>query len=77
MRHPSAEALKTHRLIADIRRVVDILNDGIAEEEARTGITDRREPGYPMRARALVARRDNLESTIASLQQRVGGERGA
>lgn len=77
MRHPSVETLKTHRLIADIRRVVDILNDGIAEEEARTGISDRREPGYPVRARALVARRDNLECTIASLQQRVRRDRGA
>jgi len=77
MRHPSVEALKTSRLIADIRHVVDILNDDIAEEEARSGISDRRKAGYPVRARALIARRDNLESTIASLQQRVGGEREA
>jgi hypothetical protein len=77
MRHPSLEELQTSRLIADIRRVVDILKVDIAEEETRCGVSDPRKAEYPMRARALVARRDNLEATIASLQQRVGGERGA
>jgi hypothetical protein len=72
MRHASLEELQTCRLIADIRRVVDILNGDIAEEEARCGISDPIKPEYPMHARALVARRDNLESTIASLEKRVG-----
>ena len=52
--------------------MVDILNGDIAEEEARCGISDPIKPEYPMHARALVARRDNLESTIASLEKRVG-----
>jgi hypothetical protein len=62
--------------MADIRRVVDILNSDIAQEEALAGVSDLTRPEYPILARALVARRQNLESTIVSLQQRVGGERG-
>lgn len=72
MKHASFEELQTFKLIEDIRRVVDILNGDIADEETRCGILDHNRPEYPMRARALIARRDNLESTIASLEKRVG-----
>ena len=72
MRHPSVRALQTRALIADIRRLVDILNVDIAQEESLIGVSDPTLPGYPMVARALIARRENLESTLASLQDRLG-----
>jgi hypothetical protein len=71
MKHPSIQALQTRRLIADIRRVVDILNVVIAEEESLTGISDPSLPEYSMIARALTARRENLECTLASLETRL------
>jgi hypothetical protein len=70
MRHRSLEALQTRRLIADIRRVVEILNVDIAEEEADSGVSDPTRPEYPMLARALLARRDNLVNTLSSLEAR-------
>lgn len=71
MKHVSLQALQTRRLIADIRRVVNILNVEIAEEETLAGVSDPAKPEYPTLARALVARRQNLESTVASLEERV------
>lgn len=67
MKHPSVEALQTRRLIEDIRRVVDILNVDIAHE----GISDPQLPEYSIVARALAARRENLECTLAALEQRL------
>jgi hypothetical protein len=71
MKHPSVHALQTRRLIADIRRVVDILNVDIATEESQTGISDPKLPEYSMVARALSARRENLECTLAALERRL------
>ena len=68
MRHPSVQVLQTRRLIADIRRVVDILNVDIAQEESLTGVCDPKLPEYSTLARALTARRENLECTLASLE---------
>ena len=72
MRHLSVRALQTRALIADIRRLVDILNVEIAQEESLIGVSDPALPEYPMIARALTARRENLESTLASLEDRLG-----
>jgi hypothetical protein len=72
MRHPSVQFQQTRRLIADIRRLVDIINVNIAREESLTGISNPALPEYPKFARALVARRENLESTLASLEQQLG-----
>ena len=69
MKHPSVQALQTRRLIADIRRVVDILNVDIAQEETLTGVSDPTLPGYSTVAKALSARRENLECTLAALEQ--------
>src|SRR5215510_9179065 len=64
--HPSSslEALQTRRLIADIGRIIEILNCDIADEEARAGVSDPSRPEYPILARALAARRENLQSTM-------------
>jgi hypothetical protein len=71
MKHPVVEALQTQRLIADIRRVVAILNSDIAAEEEQARVADPRLPEYPLLARTLATRRDNLEATLASLEKRV------
>ena len=67
----SREAVKTRVLIADLDRIVQILNGDIAAEEEQAGIFDRFHPEYPTLARALAARRDNLTDTIAVLQLRI------
>jgi len=52
--------------------LVDILNVDIAQEESLIGVSDPTLPDYPMVARTLIARRENLESTLASLEDRLG-----
>ena len=66
------EAVQTRALIADLDRIVQILNDAIAAEEQLVGVTDRFQAGYPMHARELAARRDNLRDTIAALERTLG-----
>jgi hypothetical protein len=68
---PARDALQTRLLIADINRVVQILNGDIAAEEEQSRIFDRSRVDYPILARTLVARRDNLLGTIAALEQRL------
>jgi hypothetical protein len=59
-------------LIADLDRIVEIINVDIVAEEEQAGVSDRSRPEYPMLARALLARRDNHLDTIAALKQRLG-----
>jgi len=68
---PARDALQTKELIADINRVVQILDSDIAAEEEQISIFDRSRVDYPILARTLVARRDNLLGTIAALEQRL------
>jgi len=68
----SQEAAQTRTLIADLDRIVEIINEAITAEEERAGVFDRFQADYPMHARALAARRDNLTNTIVALEQRLG-----
>jgi hypothetical protein len=68
---PAREALQTRILIADITRVLQILDSDITAEEEQARIFDRSKAGYPMLAGTLAARRDNLLDTIAALEQRL------
>ena len=65
---PPREALQTRILIADINRVVQILNSDITAEEEQARIFDRSQVEYPMLARTLAARRNNILDTIAALR---------
>lgn len=67
----SNEAEQLGTLIADLDRLVQILECDIATEEARTQVFDPSDRAYPMLARTLTARRDNLQVTIAALQARL------
>jgi len=64
-----AECIGT--MIADMRRVVQILDCDVQTEEERWRIFDRSDANYPILARTLVARRENLKMTIAALQTRL------
>jgi hypothetical protein len=67
----SREVLQTRTLIADIDRIVQILNSDIAAEENQAHIFDRSKAEYPIHARMLADRRDNLQGTIAALEKQL------
>jgi len=69
--NPSREELQTRSLIADIDRIVQIIDSDIAAEEENASVFDRSQAEYPMLARSLAARRDNLKGTIAALEKRL------
>ena len=59
------------RMMGDLERTVQILSIHISTEEERVRIFDRSEPAYPILARTLIARRDNLVVTLAALGKRL------
>jgi hypothetical protein len=65
------EVAQIRRVIVDLDRTVQILDCDVATEEERVRVSDRSDPAYPILARALAARRDNLRETIAALEQRL------
>jgi hypothetical protein len=72
MKHPlSAEPARIETLIANINRSVELLKVDIDTEEERARVKDVLDPTYPIVARQLRARRDNLNATIAALRQRL------
>jgi hypothetical protein len=58
-------------MIYDLGRSIQILNIDILTEEERVRVFDRSDPAYPILARTLTARRDNLIVTVADLQERL------
>jgi hypothetical protein len=67
----SREAVQISRMISDLDRLVRLLDCNIAIQEECAGISDRSATAYPILARSLAARRDNLRETIAALEQRL------
>jgi hypothetical protein len=65
------EAIQIWKMIVDLDRSVRLLNCDISTEEERARIFDRSDAAYPMLARMLAARRDNLRDTITALEQRL------
>ena len=65
------EAEQIKKLIADLDRLVQIIACDIATEEERARVSDRSDAAYPILARVLAARRDNLRGTIAALEKRL------
>lgn len=62
-------------MIEDIRRVVRLLEEEVAEVRAR--VHDTADVAYPLNARAMGERRDNLTKTMASLAERLPESRKA
>jgi len=65
------EAAKIRTMINDLDRVVRILDCAIATEEERARVSNPLDASYPVPARTLTARRDNLKGTIAALERRL------
>jgi hypothetical protein len=63
------EVAQIRTLIVTLSRSVDLLNWDIDAEEERTLLHDLSDPAYPILARTLRTRRDNLSATIAALQE--------
>jgi hypothetical protein len=64
--------MKLRALVADLHLQVHFLDQAIHDEEQRTGIFDAANVAYPMLARTLRARRDNLLATIRVLESHIG-----
>jgi hypothetical protein len=65
------EATVITAMMDDLRRIVEILDFDVASEEERAHVFDRSDALYPILARTLAARRDNLKLTVAALGQRL------
>ena len=59
------------KMIEDLRRVAQVLDCDVHTEEDRSQIFDPSHARYPILARSLAARRDNLKATIAALEARL------
>lgn len=59
------------KILADLVRTVQLIESDIAAEEERAKVSDRSDVKYPMLARTLIERRDNLNMTIAVLERRL------
>ena len=68
------EVAQIKTLIASLTRSVEFLNFDIDAEEERARVRDVFNPAYPILARHLRARRDNLNVTITALQGRLQKE---
>jgi hypothetical protein len=64
----AANRFQIATLIESLLRSVEILTVDIEHEETRAGVLDRSDPAYPVLARSLRSRRDNIRATIASLE---------
>jgi hypothetical protein len=71
--NPLREVARIRALIGDLDRIVRILDSDIATEEELARVSDRFDAAYPILARMLTARRDNLNDTIAALERRLVG----
>jgi hypothetical protein len=65
------KAILIWKMIADIDRTVRLLDCDITTEEERVGIFNRSDATYPILARTLATRRDNLKDTMSALEQRL------
>jgi hypothetical protein len=60
--------LQIATLIGDLSQTVAFLTADIEHEETRSGVRDLADPAYPVLARSLRVRRENIGATIASLE---------
>ena len=58
------------KILADLVRTVHQIESDIAAEEERARVSDRSDVKYPVLARTLIERRNNLKMTIAALEAR-------
>jgi len=63
----AANRFQIATLIESLSRSVELLTVDIEHEETRAGVCDLSDPTYPVLARSLRSRRDNIRATLASL----------
>jgi hypothetical protein len=63
----AANRFQIATLIESLLRSVELLTVDIEHEETRAGVRDLSDPTYPVLARSLSSRRDNIRATLASL----------
>jgi hypothetical protein len=68
--NPQPNVSRIETLIADLKRVVRLLNCEIELHKETARVKDPANFAYPIAARTMTARRDNLQLTIATLEQR-------
>ena len=64
----AVNGLQIATLIGNLSRLVELLTVDIEHEETQAGARDLSDPAYPVLARSLRARKDNIRATIASLE---------
>jgi phage shock protein A len=64
----SRDAAQIATLLAKLNRTIARLSLDIEQEEERAQVRDLLDPAYPMLARTLAARRNNLRATVAALE---------
>jgi len=69
----AVNGLQIATLIGSLSRSLELLTVDIEHEETRAGVRDLADPAYPVLARSLRVRRENLRVTIASLEALVQG----
>jgi len=65
------EVAVVSKILADLVRTVQLIESDIVAEEDRARISERSDAKYPMLARSLIERRDNIKMTIAALEERL------
>jgi hypothetical protein len=71
------EAARIGALISDLDRRAQLLDRDISAEEEHALVFNLFDAAYPVLARTLAARRDNLKATIAMLEKRLPAFRNA
>jgi hypothetical protein len=71
------EMARVSALIGDLDRRAQLLEGDIAAEEERSRVFNRSDAAYPIAARILAVRRENLKATIAALERRLARIQGA
>jgi hypothetical protein len=67
-RTAAVNGLQIATLIGSLSRSVALLTVDIEHEETRVGVRALSDPAYPVLARSLRTRRENIGATIASLE---------
>jgi hypothetical protein len=65
------ELARIEALIVDLGRRAQLLEDDIAAEEERARVFNHSDAAYPIAARILAVRRENVKATIAMLEKRL------
>ena len=65
------EVMQIETIIRDLSASFERLRSDVVAEEMRVGISDPHNTAYPILARVLTVRRENLKATIAALEQRL------